>query len=124
MLPRLAQAGLAVFGEFQSEISLIEDSLITGVLRQSLGDVELDMLGSKPLWLHLLSHCPWLTVAKLTFFDPVVVSKTSDRSGVQYVGSVTQPQVWRFFLCLHLEVFLLSLENILDAGVLWDLCKR
>ena len=121
---RLAQAGLAVFGEFQQEISLIEDSLITGVLRQSLGELELGMLTGGPAWLPLLSHCPWLTIAKLTFFDPVVTSKTSDRSGVQYVGSVTDIKVWRFFLCLHLEVFLLALENFMDAGVLWDLCKR
>ena len=124
---RLAMAGIAVFGDFRPEISLIEDSLITGVLRQSLADVELDMLGpglTNQVWLQLLSHCPWLTVAKLTFFDPAVISKTSDRSGVQYVGSVTQPAVWRFFLCLHLEVVLLAVENILDPGALWDLCKR
>ena len=121
---RLAQAGLAVFGEFQAEVSLIEDSLITGVLRQSLGQVQLGMLAGSSSWLHLLSHCPWLAVAKLTFFDPVVTRKTSDRSGVQYVGSVTESKVWRFFLCLHLEVVLLSLENILDVDVLWDLCRR
>ena len=124
---RLAMAGIAVFGDFRPEISLIEDSLITGVLRQSLADVELDMLGpglTNQVWLQLLSHCPWLTVAKLTFFDPAVISKTSDRSGVQYVGSVTQPAVWRFFLCLHLEVVLLAVENILDPGALWDICKR
>ena len=82
------------------------------------------MLTGGHAWLPLLSHCPWLTIAKLTFFDPVVTSKTSDRSGVQYVGSVTDIKVWRFFLCLHLEVFLLALENFMDAGVLWDLCKR
>ena len=123
---RLAQAGLEVFGHFEKEITLIEDMLITGVLRQSLGDVHLDMLAetNKHCWLHFLSHCPWLTVAKLTFFDDLVINKTSDRSGVQYVGSVTSPKVWRFFLCLHLEVALLAMEDIFDVGFLWDICKR
>ena len=123
---RLAQAGLEVFGHFEKEITLIEDMLITGVLRQSLADVHLDMLAetNKHCWLHFLSHCPWLTVAKLTFFDDLVINKTSDRSGVQYVGSVTSPKVWRFFLCLHLEVALLAMEDIFDVGFLWDICKR
>ena len=125
---RLAREGVEVFGHFEKEITLIEDSLITGVLRERLGGVELDMLvetwTNKHCWLNILSHCPWLTVAKLTFFDDLVRNKTSDRSGVQYVGSITSPKVWRFFLCLHLEVVLLAVENIVDVGVLWDICKR
>ena len=127
---RLAQAGSRVFGGHSEDIVLIEDSLITGVLRQSLGDVDLDILvesRTRWLWTDILSHCPWLTVAKMTFFDDLVIRKKSDRSGVQYVGSVWDANVWRFFLCLHIETALGSIENIFSMSIpnfIWDVCKR
>ena len=127
---RLAQAGARVFGGHSEDIVLIEDMLITGVLRQSLGDVDLDILVDSRmrwLWTDFLSHCPWLTVAKMTFFDDLVIRKRSDRSGVQYVGSVWDVHVWRFFLCLHIETALGSIENIFSMSIpnfIWDVCKR
>ena len=127
---RLVQAGAQVFGEHREDIVLIEDSLITGLLRQSLGDVNLDILvdsSTRWAWTNILSHCPWLTVAKMTFFDDLVIRKISDRSGVQYVGSVSDVKVWRFFLCLHIETALVSVENIIGISIpniVWDLCKR
>ena len=127
---RLVQAGAKVFGGHSEDIVLIEDSLITGVLRQSLGDVDLDILvdsRTRWLWSDILSHCPWLTVAKMTFFDDLVIRKTSDRSGVQYVGSVWDASVWRFFLCLHIETVLGATEDIFSISIpnfIWDVCKR
>ena len=127
---RLVQASSLVFGDYKDDIVLIEDSLITGVLRESLGDVDLDMLvktRQRWLWSNILSHCPWLTVLKLTFFDELVIQKTSDRSGVQYVGSIWSPKVWKFFICLHYESLLGAGENILGGPmpvILWDVCKR
>ena len=91
---KLAQAGFKVFGDHNDEIVLIEDSLITGVLRESLGDVDLEILVESSLslvWTRFFSHCPWMTVAKMTFFDELVLSKISDRSGVQYVGDIWTP---------------------------------
>ena len=61
------------------------------------------------------------------FLDPLVVRKTSDRSGVQYVGSLTEPGVWRFFLCLHVETALGAVEGLLGAALpdfVWDVCQR
>ena len=127
---RLVQAGAKVFGGHSEDIVLIEDSLITGVLRQSIGDVDIGILGdsrTRWLWSDILSHCPWLTVAKMTFFDDLVIRKTSDRSGVQYVGSVWDASVWRFFLCLHIETVLGATENTFSIPIpnfIWDVCKR
>ena len=39
-----AQAGLAVYGESPGAISQIEDSLITGVLRERLPQLRIEML--------------------------------------------------------------------------------
>ena len=127
---RLVQASVLMFGHYKDDIVLIEDSLITGVLRESLGDVDLDMLvdtRQRWLWRNILSYCPWLTVFKLTFFDELVIQKTSDRSGVQYVGSIATPKVWKFFICLHIESLLGAGENLLGLAmpeILWDVCKR
>jgi len=124
----LVQVGLALLG--QKDVTLIEDSLITGVLRERLSSVSLEMLDTSlvtRVWQNFLSHCPWLTVAKLTFFDEIVINKTSSRSGVQYVGSITSPGVWRFFICLHLEIGLDTLNGVLPGIVpdfLWDICSR
>ena len=53
--------------------------------------------------------------------------KASSRGGVQYVGPVTSPAVWRYYLCLHLETTLAALAD-LDPGLapawLWDVCSR
>ena len=124
----LVQVGLSLFSK--TEVTLIEDSLITGVLRKRLPSLALEMLDTSlqtRIWQNYLSYCPWLTVAKLTFFDEIVINKTSSRSGVQYVGSITSPRVWRFFICLHLEVGLGALENWLPGIVpdfVWDFCTR
>ena len=106
-----------------------DDSLITGVLRERLPSLALEMLDTSHktrIWQNYLSYCPWLTVAKLTFFDEIVI-KTSSRSGVWYVGSITSPGVWRFFICLRLEVGLGALKNWLPGllpDLLWDFCTR
>ena len=42
-----AQAGLAVYGESPGAISQIEDSLITGVLRERLPQLRLEMLEAR-----------------------------------------------------------------------------
>ena len=124
----LVHVGTAIFSN--TEVTIIEDSLITGVLRRRLPRVALEMLGTSlrsRIWQNYLSYCPWLTVAKLTFFDEIVINKTSSRSGVQYVGSVTSPGVWRFFICLHLEVGLGMMNDWLPGilpDFLWDFCSR
>ena len=126
---RLVQESVKMFGDYKDDVVLIEDMLITGVLRDSLGDVDLEMLPStrlRWLWTQVLSHCPWLTVFKMTFFDELVIRKTSDRSGVQYVGSVTDLKVWKFFICLHVEVALINIDNLFGSvpDFLWDICQR
>ena len=47
---------------------------------------------------------------KQTFFNDLVISKKSSRNNVHYVGSVTNLQVWRFFLCIQLEGALMTLQ--------------
>ena len=59
--------------------------------------------------------------------DRFAALKASSRGGVQYVGPVTSPAVWRYYLCLHLETTLAALAD-LDPGLapawLWDVCSR
>ena len=124
---RLVQAANLLYPN--TEVVQIEDSLITGVLREKVGVslVSLDQSWVSWAWLHLFSHCPWLTITKLTFSNDLVRSKRSSRQSVQYVGGLTEPRVWRYYLCLHLEVGLHTLtQNIPDLtpAWLWDLCTR
>ena len=124
----LVQAGLMLYRD--SDVEQIEDSLITGVLRERLEGVVLDTLETgvmaKP-WLSVFSHCPWMIGFKITFFNDMVISKRSSRSNVQYVGAVTEPGVWRYFLCLQLEGGLGLVEQAapgLVPQIVWDICQR
>ena len=126
----LAQAGLEMFGNSE-DIVITEDYLIAGVLRERLERVEVESLRQEglvdSLWQHYLSHCPWLVTARQTFFDDLVSSKSSSRHNVQYVGSLTNLRVWRFFICLHIESLLESVEMRLPGIVpdpFWDVCAR
>merc|ERR1719219_2333578 len=108
-----------MFGS-SDDIVITEDYLIAGVLRSRLASVEMDSL-----WQNYLSHCPWLVTAQQTFFNDLVKSKRSSRHNVQYVGSLTNWTVWRFFICLHIESLLESVEIRLPGIVpdlLWDVC--
>jgi len=124
----LVQAALIMYGD--TEVVQIEDSLITGVLRERLPGVTIDSLETgvlARLWLNVFSLCPWLTITKLTFSNNLVISKTSSRNNVQYVGSVTTPQVWRYYICLHIEVGMDMLDQAMPGIVphfIWDICKR
>ena len=125
---QLVQVGHKLYRE--TEVEQIEDSLITGVLRERLEGVVLDTLETgvmaKP-WLHIFSHCPWMIGFKITFFNDMVISKRSSRSDVQYVGGLTEPGVWRYFLCLQLEGGLSLVEDAapgLVPQVIWDVCHR
>ena len=100
----LAQAGLEMFRDSE-DIVITEDYLIAGVLRERLGEVEVESLRQEGLvdrvWQDYLSHCPWLVTTQQTFFNDLVKSKRSSRHNVQYVGSLTNWTVWRFFICLR-----------------------
>jgi len=124
----LVQVGLSLYPN--TEVVIAEDYLATGVLRERL-PVDLEMIEegtlTSCLWTSFLSHCPWLTTTKQTFFNDFVVTKNSARSHIQYVGPVTQPQVWRFFICLHMEAALEILETRVPGLVpefVWDVCVR
>lgn len=108
---QLAQVGLQLYGEREREVVQIEDSLITGVLRERLPHVRVEVLSTgHPIWNYLTSFCPWTHMFKQTFFNDLVISKKSSRNNVHYVGSVTNLQVWRFFLCIQLEGALMTLQ--------------
>jgi len=124
----LVQVGLTLYPH--TEVRVAEDYLVAGVLRERL-PVPLDMIEegtlTSYLWTDFFSHCPWLTTTKQTFFNDFVVTKNSARSNVQYVGPLTKPQVWRFFLCLHLEAALEIIETRIPGLVpdfVWDVCVR
>ena len=46
---------------------------------------------------------------------------------MQYVGSMTNTKVWRFFICLHVES-ILEMVDLRMPGVvpdfMWDICSR
>ena len=154
----LVQVGHILYKDI--EVEQIEDSLITGlklcvlllqvkrfsnlgVLRERLNNVDISSLSSSissTLWISIFSHCPWLSLTKLTFSNDLVISKSSSRKNVQYVGSVSSPQLWRYkkfkiqkwncscfryFLCLHLEFVLEHLEKqIYTPQSIFDICER
>ena len=110
------QVGLALYGETGAPHG---DSLVTGLLRERLPHVRIEVLGRGLE--RLVTLCPWLNSFKATFFNSLVVSKASSRGGVQYVGPVTSPAVWRYYLCLHLETTLAALAD-LDPGLAPGAC--
>ena len=90
------QAGQTLYAG--KEVEQIEDSLITGVLRDRLESVSIGGTQqglSSLLWLNVFSHCPWLSLTKLSFSNHLVLSKSSSRKHVQYVGHFTQKALWR-----------------------------
>jgi len=128
----LVQAGLSAYGNV--EVEQIEDSFITGELRERLDNVMISSLSSMSsssptsfLWSSILSHCPWLSLTKLSFGNDLVVTKFSSRSKVMYVGPITNPHLWRYYICLHIEFVLENLEKMIPGYApqfIFDLCKR
>ena len=108
---QLAQVGLELYRDRQTDVLQIEDSLITGVLRERLPHITIEVLSKgRPVWNIVTSWCPFTHMFKQTFFNDLVISKKSSRNNVHYVGSVTNLQVWRFFLCIQLEGALMTLQ--------------
>ena len=106
----------------------IEDSLITGILRSHLPGLEVEMLESSPsLSSSLSTTCPWINHFRQTFFNEFVISKKSSRNNVQYVGSVYNPAVWRFFLCCMVEAILNDIQKVAPTILpefVWSICSR
>ena len=125
---QLAQVGLELYRDRETEVVQIEDSLITGVLRERLPQVRIEVLHSgQPLWNSLTSHCPWTHMFKQTFFNDLVISKRSSRNNVHYVGSITNLQLWKFFLCVTVEGALEMAQSQVPSLVpdfLWSVCSR
>lgn len=126
----LAQAGLEMYRDSE-DVVITEDYLIAGVLREKIPGVDVESLRTDRVtdwvWQKYLSHCPWLVTTRQTFFDDLVLSKKSSRNNVQYVGSLTNWRVWRFFLCLHFESILEIVETKVPGTVpdyIWDICTR
>lgn len=126
----LAQAGLEMYRDSE-DVVITEDYLIAGVLREKIQGVDVETLRSDHftdwVWQRYLSHCPWLVTTRQTFFDDLILSKKSSRNNVQYVGSLTNWRVWRFFLCLHFEALLEIAETKVPGSVpdyIWDMCTR
>ena len=123
---KLAQVGLKLYGDQKEDVTLIEDSLITGILKERLPEVRLETLFIGR-WKKIFTGCSFIHVFKQTFFNDLIVSKISSRSNVHYVGPVTNPQVWRFFLCAHLEGILMVVDEYVPHVIpsfMWDICKR
>ena len=126
----LVQAGHSMFPA--KEVPFPEDHLITGLLRHSLRDVSITSYEpglASYLWLHLFPHCPPLVGIKTTFFNQIVLDKTSSRSSrrTRYCGSPWDVEVWTFYLCFHYELLLSQANNILGGAVpsvAWDVCHR
>ena len=125
---QLAQVGLELYRERETEVVQIEDSLITGVLRERLPHITIEVLSKgNPLWNRVTSWCPLTHMFKQTFFNDLIISKVSSRSNIHYVGSITNLQVWNFYLCVLLEAALHTLQSHTPLPVpdlLWSICTR
>ena len=121
----LAQAGLEMFRNSE-DIVITEDYLIAGVLRERLPHVRIERMETRhPVWNTVALWCPVTNLFKQTFFNDFVLSKRS--STTHYVGSITEPKVWKFFTCFTLEGALRALESIspsLVPQIIWDICSR
>ena len=136
----LAQVGLTMFGETGAGNG---DQLVTGILRERLPHVRIDILESREQcdnneckfyissagskWERFFTYCPWLNGFKATFFNSLIISKASSRKGVEYVGSIFNPAVWKYFICLHVEHLLEDLERMFPSMLpshVWDVCMR
>ena len=119
-----------MFGDFTEDVTLIEDNLITGILREKIGNVGVDVLVKTKMtwiWTKYLSHCPWLTGVRTIFFNMLVIQKKSDRNNVEYVGSALSSGTWRFFLCAHWEHILMDAEKFFGLKIpqsFWMICIR
>ena len=119
-----------MFGDYNEDVTLIEDNMITGILREKIGNVGIDVLVKTCftwIWTKYLSHCPWLTGVKMIFFNELVIQKKSDRNNVEYVGSALSTGAWRFFLCAHWENILMDAEKFLGLNIpqsFWMICIR
>ena len=73
------------------------------------------------------SHCPWLHMFKSTFYNDLIITKTSSRKGIQYVGDITNLNVWRYYLCATLEGILETIEASIPwmiPSFFWSICSR
>ena len=123
----LVQVGLLLYP--QTEVVIIEDNLITGILRERLSlPLETMKTGvSGKLWADYLSYCPQFVNFFYTFYNDFVISKRSSRGDVHYVGPITDLRVWRFFMCTHIEFVFCSVEEHFPGMVpdfLWNICVR
>ena len=117
----------AVVAAFNQEKALVGAFSVITNLRMQLFEALLEDTWLAAAWLQLLSHCPWLTITKLTFSNTLVREKRSSRAHVQYVGGLLEPRVWRYYTCLHAEVGLLALDSLVPGLVpdfIWDICTR
>ena len=124
---QLAQVGLVMYGDSKTPITQIEDSLITGILRERLPHIRIKMMELGPRWERIFTWCPWLHVFKQTFMNDLIISKKSSRNNVEYVGGITNPNVWKFFLCLMVEGGLGIMEEkfpTLMPSFIWGVCAR
>ena len=125
---QLAQVGLELYRDREADVVQIEDSLITGVLRERLPHITIEVLSrGHPVWNSVTSWCPITHFFKQTFFNDLVISKVSSRSNVHYVGSITNMHLWKFYLCVLMEGVLQILETHAPALLphyLWTVCAR
>ena len=125
---QLAQVGLELYKDRETEVVQIEDSLITGVLRERLPHITIEVLSrGHPAWNRVTSWCSFTHMFKQTFFNDLVISKVSSRSNIHYVGSITNLQLWKFYLCVLMEATLHTVQSHTPLPVppfLWTICTR
>jgi len=101
---------------------LLEDTYITGVLRESLPWVKLSALETGPAGelVNIASHFPLLAGIKNIFLNNVVLEK----KGSDTISYINSP---RFLICTMLEPVLEKVEKIhplLTPAYMWDICDR
>ena len=123
---QLAQVAHSLYKEAPGDNFHTSDSLITGVLRERLPHVRIERMEIRhPVWNTVALLCPVTNLFKHTFFNDFVLSKRS--STTHYVGSISDPKVWRFFICFTLEGALRALESMspsLVPQIIWNICSR
>ena len=125
---RLSQKNIFLFLSSLGKLrTMIEVPIYGSFSWLSSSSSESSSLISTSLLETVLSQCYWLQYTQNTFLNHLVKSKVSSRKQVPYVGSVWNTQLWRTYLCVHLEMILEYVEAVAPNSVphfIFNICER
>ena len=120
----LVEASVSVPWEHAASLSVMEDAFITGFLRQSIENMELQSMlnwWQRKVYEGFVIKCPFMAGVSNIFLNPSVKEKRSSE-GVSYVKSPS------YFFCSCIESLLRGVDVLTQEGYwtapVWKVCAR